>query len=248
MMIKEAAIFTAMAAFVVSGNSGCSARSGTPHSETRVGHGDGLFPAETIKDLVSYAYHVVEVAVLGEDQIPPPQRVFTRGEGYVGRQVAVQVNDVIWSAPGAPNIPAETRMVVSGWILKNEQLSPFSMVQSPRLEVGGRYLMPVVELPRPVVGFQLPERTTRPESPTPVPTEMQWSPLSTDAVFAVPGDQVAMRDVESRGNSALARELSKLDRAALKLRLEEATIDPDVKKHIALPPHERIRAVQAARQ
>ena len=77
--------------------------------------------------------------------------------------------------------------------------------------------------------------------------ELQWSPLSTAAVFAAQGDRVAEEDVARRGTGVLAQNLSKLSDSELGASLAQATIDPFAARFMHLPVLERARQVAAAK-
>jgi hypothetical protein len=214
-----------------------------PIPSVYVGHGSSPFPAESLTSWVSYAEQVSEVSVLSETEIPPPEAVLERREGYIGRKINVRIVETLWTSPGATDATGDLQIVVAGWLLKGDKRIPFGMVKSPRLEVGGKYIMPLVRVPRAVEPSE--RRTSRRNATPPVPVQMLWAPLATSAVFAVAGDSIAEADVAARGNSQLARGLSANPRALLKELLAEARPDRRAMKYWHLPPIERIRAVGA---
>jgi hypothetical protein len=106
----------------------------------------------------------------------------------------------------------------------------------------------LVSMPRPVGrppprSVRSPSRSRNSEESTVY--ETGWGPLSTGLVFAAPADVVALKDLATCGNSALAKELSGLTSEELQKRLNEATPDPLAVQFKALSPLDRIRAVSA---
>ena len=210
---------------------GCSSSS-DPSQEVVVGTGDGLFPAALLTDWVSYAVQVSRVRVLRERELPSPETL-KRGEGYIAREVTLSVMDTFWtspgaSSPGATNMPTELAVLVQGWILRQgNERHLFAIPESPRIEVDGVYVMPLVNLV--------------------IDARLAWGPLSTDAVFASAGDAVAMEDVRARGTGRVAKGLSGMSDAELTRTFAETPPDPLAQKYFNLPPLERLAAVQMER-
>jgi hypothetical protein len=190
------------------------------------GTADGLFPAATLTDWVSYVARLSQVSVVSEEEIPPPRDVLERREGYIGRKVLVRIENDIWLSSGHSTAPPmETKITVAGWVLQGDRRHRFILRDSPRIETGGRYVLPLVSAPR--------------------NGEDQWGPLSTGSVFEVPGDHVATADVHATGNSPVARSLSVMSRAEIQRTLDGTPPDPLAQKYWHLPPFERLKAVQA---
>ena len=191
-----------------------------------VGDGDGLYPAETLTDWVSWAVQVSRVEILREEEVPPPQAVLDRGEGYIARKVFVRVLETVWSSRHAKELaPTEFAFLGSGWVLRNDgRKVRFALRNSARIEVGGRYVMPITTAPI----FSQPQTNDsgrRAERSTETYT-IGWSPLSTSAVFNVKGDAVASADVEVRGSNTLARKLLQKQGSEIAATLDAAPVDP----------------------
>ena len=115
---------------------------------TVVDAGDGVtaayaleaFPSASLRDWVSYADHVSLFTVLEERQLPWGEHERKYGEGLVGREITVRVDQVLWRSPTAPPIPSVYTAGTAGWALKESRLSPMGIMGGPRLEVGERYL------------------------------------------------------------------------------------------------------------
>lgn len=98
------------------------------------------FPSESLSDWVSYAQQVSVLTVLSEAQVPPPDEVWQRKEGYIGRIVTVRIDHDLWVAPGATPVHGEQQMLDWGWLLKGERLTPFSKAM---LQPGEQYVVPL---------------------------------------------------------------------------------------------------------
>jgi hypothetical protein len=216
----------------------------TTSPEIVFGIGEGVFPHETLIDWVSYAVQVSEVTVASESEIPPPPAVLERREGYIGRRARFRVERTFWKSPGAitpgatPD-PAEVEIVVVGWVLHDGVRRRMAFRNSPRMEVGGRYVMPMVTLLRPKLG---------PDGRSTGEQEARWSPLDPESPFAFGGDPVATADAQLVGVSPLSSELSTLSAEALAERLASTPPARFVDQFWHLPPRERLRAVQEAQQ
>jgi hypothetical protein len=220
--------------------------------EVRVGIGEDLVPAESLTDWVSYSVQVSQVFVTSEQEIPPPRAVLDRGEGYIGRKVRLRVDRTFWTStgaisPGATPSPKELDVVVAGWLLQQGgKRILFALVDSPRIEVGGAYVIALITLLRPPIDNSGDPPTTRnPGNSGSGPLEAIWSPLSTRAVFEVAGNRIATEDVHIFGNSRVAADLAKLSGADLEQVLSSTSPDPVAAKYWHLPPHERFLAVSA---
>lgn len=200
-----------------------------------VGRVENIFPSRTVVDWVSYAARVSEVVVLSEAEIPPAATVLERGEGYVGRRVVLRIGETFWASsgalpPGASPTPTEVDVVVAGWVLMKGERFLFALEDSPRFEVGGRYVLPLVTLVD-----RSPAGSMR----------VAWGPLTTTSVFEVMGDEIATIDVHFRGNDNVARSLSRLTADLLRETLTSTPADPVALRYFHLPPFERWRAVQS---
>jgi hypothetical protein len=96
-------------------------------------------PANSIVDWVTYADQVSVVTVVNERVIEPSPEVARRGEGYVGREVTIRVDETLWSSRGGGSRGGEIILLDIGWVLKNGKRIPFA----GQLEVGRQYLLPL---------------------------------------------------------------------------------------------------------
>jgi hypothetical protein len=109
------------------------------------GAGQTLFPEESTRDWVSYADHVAVYTVVSERAVEN-ELDQQRGEGAVGRVVRLRIDRVLWSSKGAPDLPREVEMNALGWALQAGKRIPFVSHEGPRVEVGERYVAPLVQV------------------------------------------------------------------------------------------------------
>lgn len=186
-----------------------------------VGEGSDRFPSETLTEWVSFADQISVVSVLSERDISPPADVLQRGEGYIGRIIAVDVEKTLWRRSEAPAVDATFSTITEGWVLEGGTRHPFALAGGPRLEVGGRYLMPLVRAPRDGV---------------------EWSALSAGATIPLDGGTLATTKVFGKP-STIAEALKGQSLDDLALRLASTSPDPVAKAYWDLAPDARVRAV-----
>jgi hypothetical protein len=198
--------------------------SGDAGGDPPVGHapnGDYLLPAGTLTDWVSYTEQLSAVTVLSEEEIPPPDSVLKNREGHIFRRIRLGLDETIWVNKGVTPLAGELGMNAWGWYLKGDQRRPSSLAFSPRLEVGGRYVM---ALTRYAEG---------------------WGVLTPESVFAVDGDPIATRDVRAHGYSPVAHQLAGKTFAEIAALLQSTPPDAIAEKYWDLLPAARYQAVAA---
>jgi len=118
-----------------------------PEPEVLLAHGSDYLPNVTATDWVTYADHVIVVEAVSEEVIPASQEEIDRGEGIIGRTVALTIEDVLWSREGAAKAaPATWDYPAAGWFFKDgDTTDPVEMALAdfPRVEVGHQYVMAV---------------------------------------------------------------------------------------------------------
>ncbi|SKC40186.1 hypothetical protein [Krasilnikoviella flava] len=132
------------------------------------------FPSTTAADWVTYADHVVVVTAVDEDEVlmaredddgnPPGERSFRR-------DMTLQVDDLVWSAP-EPRHRAPSGSFVTGapWTTVRAGVrTRVAIEDTPRIEVGHTYVVALVW--RPAV-----------EDPT-APSAAHWAWLGMDALL-----------------------------------------------------------------
>jgi hypothetical protein len=115
--------------------------------EVLLGEGTDNLPSVTASDWVTYADHVIVVEAVSEASIAPGAEEIERGEGVIGRTVALTVEDVLWSRDGAPRAaPASWNYSALGWhFTDGDTADPVKLALSefPRVEVGHQYVMAI---------------------------------------------------------------------------------------------------------
>jgi hypothetical protein len=190
--------------------------------EIVIAQGSETFPDDGLSDWVSYADGVVVGTVKSERQLPFTADVVENKEGYVGRIVELVVDEVLWRSSASTaelNQNDVKEMLVFGWAAKEDRLIPMSCVKAPRLEVGGQYIMPLVQFKR------------------------GWAPLTAASVTAVTTSDVATRDASDRDAELHAKDLDGRTFAEVAAMLSSIAPDELANDNRTLPPEERIQAV-----
>jgi hypothetical protein len=183
--------------------------------------GDFFLPTGTLTDWLSYSDQVSVVSVVNEQEIPASPEVLMKGKGGIRRLASLHIDETIWKSEGFIPRAGDLSLTVAGWWQKGGTRVPASMGCAPRLEVGGRYVMPLV-------GYR-----------------QGWSPLTFGSVLAAGDDPVATADIKAWGHNPVARSLAGKTVAEIKVILAETPLDPIAEKYRDLPVEERARAVQA---
>jgi len=173
------------------------------------------FPTSSLQDWISYADHIAVYTVVAEREIPPSPEEIERGEGMIGREITLRVEQTLWSAARAPELPGEFRATALGWAFQNGEKTPFDTEHGGRVEVGKRYVSPLTMV------------EDDPAHP--------WWPLTQ---LPVDGDEVA------GGPPTAAKErLDGRSFGEIRAVLARQAPDPAAARHFDLRPTERIRAV-----
>lgn len=110
-------------------------------------HGADRHPAQSATDWVTYADHVVEVTLVGEEDIPPSQDEVDRGEGLILRKVTLRVDKVLWSSDtAAKDAPASFEWIAHGWQFTDGSMDNRTEMAGegePRIEAGHHYVMAI---------------------------------------------------------------------------------------------------------
>jgi hypothetical protein len=201
---------------------GCGANASRTASAV-VAEGSDVFPSDSLRDWRSYADHVVIYTVVSDNEIPLRPEDEARGEGTLGREVALRVDKVIWSAPTAAPLPdGLIKMRAAGWTVKDGVRHSVRIMGAPRLEVGERFLAPVVRVEDPLV---------------------EWWPLTGSSQMPLDDhDRVTPGDSGSPVRGALAGKSI----GQVQAEVEAATPDPLAERFADLRPLKRIKAVYAA--
>lgn len=198
-------------------NRGSSADS----APTQVALGQALdrFPSSSLTDWVSYADQVSEVLVLDETRLALPAGAHPESDdGYVARQVTLEVEKTLWRSPSADAASQRIPFVAWGWMQRADELMPFGVANAPRLEVGRRYLIALAEI------------------------DTGWTALADAAVLSLEGDTVTS-EVVAGEPSAVAESLAGASTSEVQALLDRTSPDPVAAKYADLEPEARWRAV-----
>lgn len=136
----------AVAAFVTPATDP-EAQAAPEQPEVMLGHGDDHLPNITAADWVTYADHVIVVEAVSEAAISPGAEELERGEGIIGRNISLTIEEVLWSREGATvAAPATWEYSGLGWHFKDGDLDgamEMALYDSPRIEVGHQYVMAI---------------------------------------------------------------------------------------------------------
>ena len=143
-----------------------------------------------------------------------------RGEGYISRTVTLRVEQTLWRRAGAPSVTWEIPAVTSGWVLQNGERRPFAIGGGPRLEVGERYVAPLVRAAR---------------------DGAAWTPLSAESTLPL-GAAGITTDGMLGAPSPLAKGLEGTSPNDLAAILRRTPPDPVAARNFDLPPDARVKA------
>lgn len=186
------------------------------------------FPAETAQDWATFADHLVVGEVV--DEQPLSRSSEGDGRGSQLRNVTLRVDELLWSREEGPPLPDQVTWETLGWNYVDDERVKVNFSATPRLEVGSRYLVPLVLVPSD-------------GEPS------YWSPVSPAAVLAVTpaglddgngaeppnGETWVHREFLGRAPEDVARSLA----ATRPYPAAETLMDADV--------HRRVLAVERAR-
>lgn len=195
------------------------------------------WPSQTLVDWAGFADQLSVVTVVDERDLPPvPGQDPSADDGYVGREVSLRVERTLWRRPGAPTVAAEEsiiRIVALGSARdeRGEQ-TPFATLDAARLEVGQRYLIPLL-------------RAAGADDEGGRASDSEWAVLAQSAILTLDGDTVTSR-VEGGTPSPAAQALDgeSVERAGEIVARTSPT--PAAERNAELPPDARSDAVQRA--
>jgi hypothetical protein len=156
--------------------------------EIVIAHGSDRLPNHTASDWVTYADHVVVVTATAEKELPANEEEVEVGQGYIPREVNLQVKDTVWSrADAAKPAPAPAfAWPAAGWTFTQDGgRTPMALEGQPRIEVGHSYLMALAWQP-----------ASTDESGQTIPGE--WRGLGENSV--IPYDSGVIGKGESQGS------------------------------------------------
>ena len=191
-------------------------RESSPPSVLAVDGGSARFPSASLTHWVSYSDQVSVVSVVDEEPLARAR------DGYLGRLVTLRIEQTIWRREGAPEAADDIRVLTWGWSVEQGERRPIAPWGGARLEVGSRYVSPLVRAPA---------------------SGVEWTPLADDSVLPLDGNVVTTRGILGR-STLLVRRLAGKSVDELATMLARARADPVAAKYFHLAPDQRLRAVQ----
>jgi hypothetical protein len=166
--------------------------------------------------------------VTAERPIEPDPQDVVNGGGMQGRQVTLRTEQTLWSAKMAPPLPEEIEMNVLGWTIEDGGVRrPALTVDSPRVAVGDRYLVPLAQV-------------------TAGTGALEWWPLSLGAQLPIVDERIEMPE-EVAWTSPILEKLAGTSVGEVDTVLDQRPPDPLAQKYEHLRPQERIAAVTRER-
>jgi hypothetical protein len=106
---------------------------------------ESTFTADNLHDLRSFSDAMAIVTAVDEE-IPPPPSGPEGWAGVIGRVVTVEVEQVLWRRPKAPEPRRRFRFNDWGWFGELDDKVPARVCDITRMELGTRYLAPMARL------------------------------------------------------------------------------------------------------
>jgi hypothetical protein len=155
----------------------------------------------TANDWVTVADHVVVGTVKVEKETAPTAAEVTRGEGMVGRNVTISVDQTLWSRAGAPATPTQVTLAAPGTLFNgglNANRRRLAFHDSSRIELGHRYVIAIRYSPATCDSGEV--------SPA------RWSGIGSGGVIPYDTKTLGTGEIEGRSNAvASAAELGQSD-------------------------------------
>jgi hypothetical protein len=223
-VLLSALIAAAPAAGCGGEEAGTSAAAGAAPRTVTI-EGANRFPDTGLRDWASFADHVVVFTVTSDREVvtATPEEL-AAGEYVIGREATLTIDRWLWSAPNAPELPSTIAMDVKGWAVKGGQRMAMVADGEPRLEVGQRYLAPLLLMDD--------------RSPA------EWWPLTVGSMLQLDSDTVRPALPHGQGSARQLAGSSIRDVADVVTR-EPA--DPTARRFRHLRPAERVQKVLEAR-
>ena len=188
--------------------------------------GAGRFPDTGLRDWASFADHVVVFTVASDREVnTATAEELAAGEYVIGREATLSIDRRLWSAAGAPALPATITMDVKGWAVANGERYAMVADGEPRLEVGQRYVAPLVLM----------------DDRQPA----EWWPLTVSSMLQVDADRV--KPANRFAEAASARQLAGRSLREVEDAVGREPADPTARRYRNLRPAQRVTKVLEAR-
>jgi hypothetical protein len=237
LITAAAGLCAALAAATVAVSTTSSAP--TPHRPSLiVADGEDLLPSNTATDWVTYSDHLVQVTITAERELTPTADEAAAGEGYLPREVDVNVDQVLWSRSGATVAPATMKWDLDGWAFHGTNKTPIRLNGEPSMNVGETYVVPITHL-----------------SQTDVVSAAGWAPLSTNAILPYSNGTIGQGatvvgytgpESDASGETTAKDDAWGGSANGLVSTMSSTSPNPLAAGYMALPPDERFRHVMSS--
>jgi hypothetical protein len=188
--------------------------------------GASRFPDTGLRDWASLADHIVIFTVAADREVnAATTEELAAGEYAIGREAMLSIDRRLWSAPGAPALPAKITMDVKGWAVANGQRYVMVADGEPRLEVGQRYLAPLLLM----------------DDRQPA----EWWPLTVSSMLQLDADRVKPANPYAEADSA--RQLAGRSVREVQDAVGREAAEPTAKRFSNLRPAQRVSKLLEAR-
>jgi hypothetical protein len=186
--------------------------------------GADRFPDTGLRDWVSFADHVVLFTVASDREVmSATAEELAAAEYVIGREATLKIEQRLWSAPHAPELPSTITMDVKGWAVKDGRRIAMVADGEPRLEVGQRYVAPLLLMDD--------------RSPA------EWWPLTVGSMLELEADTVGPALPHGQGSARQVAGRSIRDVADMVVR---QPADPIARRFRNLRPAARVQQVLEA--
>lgn len=183
--------------------------------------GANRFPDTGLRDWVSFADHVVVFTVTTDREVMAATAEELEAAEYViGREATLRIDQRLWSARNAPELPSELTMDIKGWAVRDGQRMAMVADGEPRLEVGRRYVAPLLLMDD--------------RSPA------EWWPLTVGSMLELESDEVEPALPHAPGS---ARQLAGRSIRDVGDMVVREPADPIARRFRQLRPAERVQRV-----
>lgn len=100
-------------------------------------------PSRTATDWVTYGDHLVVIDVKSEERLEATKEEVERGEGFIGREVTVELGDPLWTRPTyqeLSELPTRLAIANGGWVFHGKEEQRWEVENQVRLTPGSQYL------------------------------------------------------------------------------------------------------------
>ena len=190
--------------------------------------GDELLPSGTAVDWVTYGDVAARVTVERAVEVPATDEEVKAGEGIIGRQVVITIDDVLWRQGARTlKVPSELTLDAGGWTFKGTERRKLAFEGTVDLVPGHDYLLVLAYTPLDDAAAGTP----------------RWIPIGSGAMLPF-DDGVVGRGAEKAPATSLASTLADKRSSDVVALLGVTKPQKAAEPYLDEPAIARIRAVQ----